>query len=77
MYDNHTNGAKNLYEYQNQLLDTARKAFASNKTKDVRFRKKQLKQLDLLLQENRDVICDALRADLHKVDKLNPHNSFE
>ena len=41
--------------------------FGTNKTKDVSFRKQQLRNVLKLMEENKDRITDALMADLHKV----------
>lgn len=50
----------------NQALKEVKSTFKTGKTKDVKFRKKQMKQLLKLLEENKNEICDALRADLNK-----------
>lgn len=49
-----------------QAVKEVKSAFRTGKTKDVKFRKKQLRQLVKLLEENKDEICEALRADLNK-----------
>ena len=43
--------------------------FGTNKTKDVSFRRQQLRNVLKLMEENKDRILDALMADLHKVAK--------
>ncbi|XP_074596638.1 aldehyde dehydrogenase type III isoform X2 [Brevipalpus obovatus] len=48
------------------MLARARKAFSSNVTKDVAFRKKQLKSLRSMLIENEQLMVDALVSDLRK-----------
>lgn len=50
----------------NQAVKEAKEVFKSGKTKDIKFRKIQLKRLLRLLDENKDDICKALRADLNK-----------
>lgn len=49
-----------------QAVKELKNTFRSGKTKEVRFRKKQLRQLLKMLAENKDEICAALRADLNK-----------
>lgn len=49
-----------------QVLGTARRAFASGLTRDVFFRREQLKKLYKLLDENEKQFVDALRCDLKK-----------
>ncbi|KAJ6016844.1 aldehyde dehydrogenase 3b1 [Penicillium sp. IBT 35674x] len=46
--------------------DTLRATFASGKTKDLRWRKWQLKQLYWLLDENEDALLSAMSEDLHR-----------
>ncbi|KAF5006904.1 hypothetical protein FDECE_6747, partial [Fusarium decemcellulare] len=48
------------------VYDNLRATFASSKTKDLRWRKWQLKQLFWLLDENEDAFIDALAKDLHR-----------
>jgi len=50
----------------NQAIKEAKEAFRTGRTKDVRFRKKQLRQLLKLLEERKDEICQALKDDLNK-----------
>ena len=50
----------------NALITSQNKFFASNKTKDITFRKEQLKKLLTVLQKNEKPLCDALWTDLHK-----------
>lgn len=55
-----------LLYYDIQMLARARKAFSSNVTKDIAFRKKQLKSLRSMLVENEQLMVDALMSDLRK-----------
>lgn len=48
------------------MLTRARKAFSSHTTRDVAFRKKQLRSLDSMLVENKELVIDALKKDLRK-----------
>ncbi|XP_070532678.1 aldehyde dehydrogenase family 3 member B1-like isoform X2 [Ptychodera flava] len=48
------------------VVETARKAFNSGKTKPAKFRLEQLGNLLKLIDENEDAIADALYKDLHK-----------
>lgn len=41
-----------------------RKAFLTGKTRDLQYRKNQLKQLAFLVTDNEDAFCDALAKDL-------------
>lgn len=54
----------------NQRIKEAKDAFATGKSKDVKFRKTQLKRLVRLVRENEQLICDAIKADLNKVSKF-------
>lgn len=49
-----------------EVLSTARRAFASGITKSALFRRQQLKQLYKLLEENESEFVDALKSDLKK-----------
>nr|XP_027234396.1 aldehyde dehydrogenase, dimeric NADP-preferring-like [Penaeus vannamei] len=49
-----------------QVIQQAREAFHSGRTRDVEFRKKQLKALKRMYEENESVFCAALAKDLHK-----------
>ncbi len=49
-----------------QYIESQRGFFASNKTKDISFRIKQLKKLREAVQKNQKKIEDALWEDLHK-----------
>ncbi|KAF8332822.1 NAD-aldehyde dehydrogenase [Cantharellus anzutake] len=49
-----------------KIRDTLRAGFATNRSKDVRYRKTQLLQLAYLLQDNKQRLVDALQADLHR-----------
>lgn len=48
------------------MLVRAHKAFYSNITRDVSFRKKQLRSLDSMLIENHELVINALKKDLRK-----------
>ncbi|KAE8363634.1 Aldehyde/histidinol dehydrogenase [Aspergillus caelatus] len=48
------------------LHQKLRATFANNRTRDVRWRKWQLKQLFWLLDENEDALVKAMAADLHR-----------
>lgn len=50
----------------NQYVKDLKAGFQTGKTKDVKFRKTQLRQLLKLLDKNKDDICAALIADLNK-----------
>lgn len=70
-YQNNTGNQNNPYNFLsanelNQIVKEAKEAFSTNRTKDVKFRKDQLKKLTKLLEENKDDICAALKADLNK-----------
>ena len=49
-----------------QVVAKARIAFATHRSKSVAFRVSQLKGLERMLNENEDVLCDALTKDLRK-----------
>ncbi|XP_042870802.1 aldehyde dehydrogenase, dimeric NADP-preferring-like isoform X4 [Penaeus japonicus] len=49
-----------------EVVQQAREAFHSGRTRDVEFRKKQLKALKRMYEENESVFCSALAKDLHK-----------
>lgn len=53
------------YQYD-EILGTARRAFASGITKSILFRKQQLKGLYKLLEENESEFVKALKCDLKK-----------
>ena len=42
-------------------------SFRSGKTRDVEYRKDQLRELLRLMEENEDAIAEALAKDMHKV----------
>ncbi|CAG8264692.1 unnamed protein product [Penicillium olsonii] len=48
------------------IYDQLQQSFASGKTKDLRWRKWQLKQLYWLLDENEDALLSAMSEDLHR-----------
>lgn len=48
------------------LYKNLKETFASGKTRDIKWRKWQLKQLYWLLDENEDALIDTLRQDLHR-----------
>lgn len=50
----------------NEIVLGLRKAFNSNVTKNAAWRVKQLKNLEKLLSENENEICEALKKDLNK-----------
>lgn len=50
----------------NQAVKEAKQAFLDGKTKDVKFRKTQLRKFLKLLNDNKKDICNALKADLNK-----------
>ncbi|KAG7154452.1 Aldehyde dehydrogenase, dimeric NADP-preferring-like [Homarus americanus] len=52
--------------HNEQVVQRAREAYMSGKTKDVEFRKKQLKALMRMYEENEAAFCSALAKDLHK-----------
>lgn len=47
-----------------EVMNRAHNAYQSGKTRDIEFRKKQLKALLRLYEENRDEMAAALAADL-------------
>ncbi|XP_071547048.1 aldehyde dehydrogenase, dimeric NADP-preferring-like isoform X2 [Panulirus ornatus] len=49
-----------------QVVNKAREAFLSGKTRDVEFRRKQLKALKRMYEENETAFCTALAKDLNK-----------
>lgn len=50
----------------NQIVKVTKETFNNGKTKELKFRKKQLKQLLSLIEQNKDEICNALKQDLNK-----------
>ncbi|XP_044739383.1 aldehyde dehydrogenase, dimeric NADP-preferring-like [Chrysoperla carnea] len=48
------------------IVQNARNAFNTGRTKDLKFRKKQLKALERLYRENTNAMIEALSIDLHK-----------
>ncbi|KAL1919513.1 uncharacterized protein VTP21DRAFT_2206 [Calcarisporiella thermophila] len=74
-----------------KIHERVTKSFKSGKTRSFASRKKQLLNLYKLIDENQDLICDALNKDLHKprpealITEINPtkseialaHSSFE
>lgn len=48
------------------IVQNARNAFNTGRTKDLKFRKKQLKALARLYRENTNAMIEALSIDLHK-----------
>ncbi|KAL3457144.1 Aldehyde/histidinol dehydrogenase [Aspergillus heterothallicus] len=48
------------------IYQELRNSFASNKTKDIRWRKWQLKQLFWMMDENEDALVAAMKEDLHR-----------
>ena len=49
-----------------ELVSSVRKTFNSGRTKDVKFRIKQLKSLLRMFRENETIFCEALQKDLRK-----------
>lgn len=67
----HLNNGDNPYNFLSaaqlqQIVKETKEAFRTDRTKDVKFRKDQLRKLLKLLEENKDDICEALKADLNK-----------
>lgn len=50
----------------NQIVKTCKAGFRTGRTKDVKHRKNQLRQLLKLVEDNKTSICEALKADLGK-----------
>lgn len=50
----------------NLIIKDVKEAFLTGKTKSVKFRKQQLRQLYKLIEDNKNEICEALKADLNK-----------
>jgi len=48
------------------VIQSARNAFKTGRTKDIAWRKSQLKAVDRMLTENEEVFLSALKADLNK-----------
>ena len=51
------------------LVQSLRNAFATHKTKDVAWRKRQLLQIEKLLDENEKAICETMRKDINKAEQ--------
>lgn len=49
-----------------EVVQTARNAFTSGRTRDVEYRRKQLRMLMRMLQENEDRFAEALKRDVRK-----------
>lgn len=49
-----------------RIVANARKCFNSGRTRDINFRKQQLKNLKRFLKENEDAICESCYKDLRK-----------
>ncbi len=49
-----------------EIISKSRQSFASGKTKDIEYRKQQLKALYRFLEENESLIVSALNEDLRK-----------
>lgn len=56
----------NKVENIKTLIKNQRKFFATNKTKDISFRKEQLKKLKQAISDNEQAFMDALHKDLRK-----------
>jgi len=54
-----------------QVVQTARDAFETGRTRSIDFREKQLKQLLLMYEENTTEMIEALAKDLRKVNSYN------
>lgn len=65
-YASHSHSTTHDLPSFQQVFARARNAFASGKTKDVFFRKSQLKSLDKMLVENQKVLIEAVHKDLRK-----------
>jgi hypothetical protein len=50
-----------------QIVQKARSAFKSGRTKPIDFRERQLKQLLWMVEENTTAVVEALGRDLRKV----------
>lgn len=57
---------KNTTRSAKEVVLCARKAFDTGKTKDVEFRKRQLKNFIDMLEENQEAFIEAIGLDLHK-----------
>ncbi|KAK4055969.1 Hexadecenal dehydrogenase [Microbotryomycetes sp. JL221] len=61
-----------------KYLDELRKTFFSHKTRDIKWRKHQIKQLGFMVQDNEQLFKDAIQADLGRhgaetvLSELNP-----
>ena len=53
-------------ENYNAIITSQNRFFETGKTKEINFRKMQLKKLLTVLQKNEKLLCDALWTDLHK-----------
>jgi acyl-CoA reductase-like NAD-dependent aldehyde dehydrogenase len=51
------------------VVEQSQKTFSTGKTKDIAWRKSQLKALYKLLEENEKEICDAVHKDLRKPNR--------
>ena len=49
-----------------KVVGDARRAFRTGKTLPVEFRKRQLRAMIKMLEENEQLLCQALFKDLHK-----------
>ncbi|KAG5668615.1 hypothetical protein PVAND_016550 [Polypedilum vanderplanki] len=69
-FDLLSNQTKNLIDFEmdgyENILGQLRATFRSGKTKDLKYRKKQLEALLRLYEENREEIINALAADLRR-----------
>ncbi|KAG9509337.1 Aldehyde dehydrogenase family 3 member B1 [Fragariocoptes setiger] len=59
-------GSVVMKQQQDNAIERARKVFASGLTKDVKFRRTQLKALKALLNDNKEAIFEAVKGDLEK-----------
>ncbi|XP_053207712.1 aldehyde dehydrogenase, dimeric NADP-preferring-like [Panonychus citri] len=61
-----SNGENSSELSPSQMVDNARRAFATDITKDVAFRREQLEKLDNMLVTNENVLAEAIKQDLRK-----------
>lgn len=47
-----------------KINESLRKTFLTGKTRDVNYRKNQIKQLCFMLKDNQEELCEAIRKDL-------------
>ena len=64
--DDFSNNVKFFQKSAGDVVQTARSAYNSGRTRSKAFRKEQLKRFELMLEETQDEIIKALQADLRK-----------